>query len=275
MDDLRFGRAIRAARLKRGWRQLDLALAARVSKTTIARVESGLLETLTLGKLRMVARALDVGLELVPRSRGAELDRIVNSRHAALAEATVHSLRGQPGWLARPEVSFSIWGERGLIDVLAWHESSRSVVVIELKTAIVDVGEILGTLDRKRRLAIQVAAGEGWRPMTVSTVLMVAEGSTNRRRIGDHVATFKAALPDDGRRWRPWLRRPIGAINTLTFVSNVRPGNRRSDFSTLQRVRRGSASAKEGALRTSGAQRGGRGPSGPPRAVDTVPGTDV
>ncbi|HKB28074.1 MAG TPA: hypothetical protein VKC59_03540, partial [Candidatus Limnocylindrales bacterium] len=224
---------------------------------------------------RRVARALDVGLELLPRSRGADLDRVLNSRHAALAEATVRSLRSQPGWLARPEVSFSIWGERGVVDVLAWHESSRSVVIIELKTAIVDVGEILGTLDRKRRLALQIAAAERWRPVTVSTVLLVAEGSTNRRRIHDHVATFKAALPDDGRRWRHWLRSPVVAINTLAFVSSVRPGNRRSDFSTLQRVRRRPASAQQAAPRTGGAEPGRRRPPERPSSVDTVPGADV
>lgn len=33
-----------------------------------------------------------------------------------------------------PEVSFSIYGQRGVIDILAWHAATRSLLVIELKT---------------------------------------------------------------------------------------------------------------------------------------------
>jgi ribosome-binding protein aMBF1 (putative translation factor) len=41
MDDQRFGSAVRAVRQRRGWRQADLAEAARVSMATISRVERG------------------------------------------------------------------------------------------------------------------------------------------------------------------------------------------------------------------------------------------
>jgi hypothetical protein len=67
-----------------------------------------------------------------------------------------------PGWSIAPEVSFSIWGERGLIDILAWHAPTRSLLVIELKTAIVDVSGLVGTVDRKRRLAPEIARSRGW-----------------------------------------------------------------------------------------------------------------
>ena len=39
----------------------------------------------------------------------------------------------------------------GVIDVLAWHEPTRSLLVIELKPAIADVNALLGTFDRKQR----------------------------------------------------------------------------------------------------------------------------
>ena len=63
-----------------------------------------------------------------------------------------------------PEVSFSIYGERGIIDILAWHPSRRMLLVIELKTEIVEVNEMLGTLDRRRRLAIDIARQAGLGP---------------------------------------------------------------------------------------------------------------
>ena len=43
-----------------------------------------------------------------------------------------------------PEVSFSIYGERGVIDILAWHPGRRALLIIELKTDIVDVNELVG-----------------------------------------------------------------------------------------------------------------------------------
>ena len=55
-----------------------------------------------------------------------------------------------PAWMLAPEVSFSVYGERGVIDILAWHPGRRALLVIELKTDLVDMNELLGTFDRKR-----------------------------------------------------------------------------------------------------------------------------
>jgi hypothetical protein len=50
----------------------------------------------------------------------------------ALDEA-VTRLLADDGWEAVPEVTYSIFGERGSID-LAWHPASRTLLVIELKS---------------------------------------------------------------------------------------------------------------------------------------------
>jgi transcriptional regulator with XRE-family HTH domain len=236
MDDVRFGGAIRQARLDRQWSQADLAAAAGLSRSTVVRVEAGDLDSMPLRTVRRIAAPVQIRVELTPRSRGAFVERIVNARHAALAERVLAWLGSVPGWVVRPEVSFNIWGERGAVDVLAWHAATATLIVIELKTAIVDVGELLGTLGRKVRLAPQIAAELGWRPRTVSTVLILGEGSTNRRRLAEHQATFRAVLPDDARRLRGWLRSPVGAVSLMTFLSDDRPGNARSGFATLSRL---------------------------------------
>jgi transcriptional regulator with XRE-family HTH domain len=236
VDDLRFGRTFRAARLKRGWRQVDLADRAGVSRGSVSRIERGQIEELSFGIIRRVARALDMGLELMPRSRRADLDRVLSARHSALAEAMLASFALLSGWVVRPEVSFSIWGERGIVDLLAWHAPTGTLLVIELKTAIVDVGEILGTFDRKLRLARQVAEELGWRVSSVSGWLVVANSMSNRRRVAEHRGTFRAALPDDGRRVRRWLDRPEGRLRALSFVSDARRGSVRSGFATPTRV---------------------------------------
>lgn len=112
MDDQRVGAMLRAAQLRRGRRQRDLGASARVSDATVSRIERGHVEGLSIGAMCRVAAALDVRVELLPRSRSAALDRLINVRHADLAEAVVGRLSSLPGWIARPEVSFGIYGER-------------------------------------------------------------------------------------------------------------------------------------------------------------------
>src|SRR5918992_1570089 len=87
MDDLRFGGVIRTLRVRRRWRQEDLAARAGVSRSWVSLVGRGHLDAVTVRDLRKVCGALDVRVELVPRWRGGDLDRVVNARHAALHEA--------------------------------------------------------------------------------------------------------------------------------------------------------------------------------------------
>jgi hypothetical protein len=192
---------------------------------------------MSLHALRTIAATLDVRLDVVPRWRGGELDRLLNARHAALASQVIALLQ-QAGWEVVPEVSFAIYGERGLIDLLAWHAGTRTLLVIELKTEIVDVSETLGTLDRKTRLARRIGGERGWDAASVSNLLVIAESSTNRRRVAAHSAMLHAALPSDGRAVRNWLRSPRGRLAALMFLSDATPRNARPGIATRKRVRR-------------------------------------
>jgi hypothetical protein len=125
-----------------------------------------------------------------------------------LGELVAAWIARQLGWIVAAEVSFAINGERGIIDRLAWHESSSSLVVVELKTAIVDVDELIGTLDRKRRLAARIAVARDWAARSVSAWLIVGDSSTNRRRVADHRTLLTAALPRDGRSLAPLFLHP-------------------------------------------------------------------
>jgi hypothetical protein len=159
----------------------------------------------------------------------------VRRRHSALHEDVAARLSSLPGWQLAPEVSFSIWGERGVIDILAWHEPTRSLLVIELKTELVDVNEVLGTLDRKVRLARQIAADRGWtRPSSVSVWLIVVDSSTSRHRAQDHATMLRSVLPADGRTMRRWLARPSGRVAALSFWPNMRPGTGKSGMGPIR-----------------------------------------
>ena len=162
MTDQRVGAIVRFLRVRLRWRQIDLARRAGVSQSVVSRVERGHLGTLALDTIRRVLAALDARSDVVVRWRGGDLDRMLATAHSALHEEVAGRLLGLAGWQVAPEVSFGIWGERGVIDILAWHQPTRSLLVIELKTELVDFNELLGTLDRKVRLAREIAADRGW-----------------------------------------------------------------------------------------------------------------
>lgn len=209
-----------------------------MSRATVSRVERAHLGSLTLDRLRAIAGALDVRIDILPRWRGGELDRLVNARHSALHESLARCLGALPGWVFVPEVSFSIYGERGVVDILAWHAGRRAVLVIELKTDIVDVQELTGNLDRKRRLAARLARERGWDPASVSTWLVVLESKTNRRRVQAHAAMLRAAFPLDGRSVKSWLQDPVRPMAALGFWSDARGRNAKGDLPGTRRVRR-------------------------------------
>jgi hypothetical protein len=106
--------------------------------------------------------------------------------HESVAEAL---RRRWPAWILAPEATFSIYGERGAIDILAWHPGRRVVLVIELKTDVVDLNELLGTLDRKRRLARTIASERG-----LGTD--IGRGVADRQRERDQPATCGGARDD-------------------------------------------------------------------------------
>ena len=237
MDDQRVGALLRVLRIRRGLRQIDVAVLAGVSDATVSRIERGHLEQLSLAAVRRVVRVLEARLDLSVWTRSGDIERVSSSRHASLVNALVATLAAA-GWSCRPEVSFSVGGERGLIDILGWHAPTRALLVIEVKTEVVDVAETVGTLDRKRRLAAGIARGIGWATESISCALVVADTRTNHRRITQHAATFEAALPHGGQRFRAFVQRPAGVIVAVAFWPIRHQGTARHLATGARRVRR-------------------------------------
>jgi transcriptional regulator with XRE-family HTH domain len=221
MDDLAIGRLFRELRLRLGWPQRVVAAKARISQTAYSAIERGLFEGVPVGKLRRVAAVLEVRLQLEPRWRGAGVDRVLSSRHAQLSDVVIRLLVAA-GWEARPEVSFSHFGERGIVDIVAWHAATGAILLVEIKTELVDANALLGVVDRRRRLAAEIAAPFGWTPAHVGSWVVVAESRTNRRRLAEVQALVRAALPANGHAVARWLARPLGGIAALSFVTDSR-----------------------------------------------------
>lgn len=238
MDDMRIGAAFRAVRIRRGWRQEDVAALAGVSRAFVSTVERGQLESTSLRMLRMLARALEIRLDVYPRWRGGELDRLLNARHAAMHESMATKFAGLSGWATAPEVSFSVYGERGVVDILAFHAASGCLLVIELKTAVIDIHELISGPDRKARLAPRMATDLGWNPTSVSRWLVVADGRTNRRRLAEHRNVLRAAFPADGRTMAAWLANPSAPIRAMSLWPIATPRSTRQTSGPRRGIRR-------------------------------------
>lgn len=218
MDPVRLGRQIRALRRRRGWRQVDLAAKAGFSRGVVAEIEQGRGDRVTVATLDRIARALGARVFCRLEWQGENLDRLLDADHARLVEQIVRYL-GVTGWVCVTEASFSVFGERGSIDVLAYHAGRGVILVVEAKSTVPDVGGMLMTLDRKTRLAPAIARDRGWAAHTVARLLAIAESGTARRRIATHRATFEAAFPLRGRAMTRWLSEPNGSVSGLWLLA--------------------------------------------------------
>ena len=120
-------------------------------------------------------------------------------------------------------------------------------MLIELKTRIVDISDLMASMDIRRRVAYRIAAEHGWDPATVSIWVMVPPASTNERVLAEHKTVLRAKFPADGRSMRRWLVRP-DAVAGLSFLPQVRVGDVRREISTPRRVRGRRASPVERGL---------------------------
>lgn len=227
-DPERVGRSIRAIRVRKGLRQQDLAAKAGVSRSFVSRVELGKATTADMAKLDAVCRALGADLEVRVRWQGEALDRLLDEAHAAIVQRVV-ALLGRFGWQTWLEVTFSIYGERGSIDVFAWHPPTRTVLVVEVKSVVADAQGTLSPLDRKARLAPRIAGERGLEPNVAARLLVAGDTMENRRRIDRFAGVFDAALPVRSWDVRRWLQKPDGLIAGLLFLSDsTRNGIRRT-----------------------------------------------
>jgi len=194
MDVVRLGRQLRALRQRQRLTQDDVAERARTSRSEVGRAERGQVDSLRLATLARIASSLGARLEARLSWNGEALDRLLDAGHAALVERVVKRLRAV-GWECAVEVSFNVRGERGSVDVLAFHRATRMLLVVEVKSVVPDVQAMLMTLDRKARLGREIAKQLGWSAVGIGRLLVIGESRTSRRRVDMHASVFAASLP--------------------------------------------------------------------------------
>lgn len=237
MEDIKVGALARAVRHRLGWTQRQLATRIGLSQQVISLFERGHLDDLTVRTARRIARALEISLSFEPRWRGGESARLLDADHAATVNDIVRILRAG-GWEVAVEYTFNHVGERGALDIVAWHAPSRCLLLVEVKSRLLDTQATLATLDRKARLVpMLLARDRGWTAASVGVVLAMPGSTANRSAVARHAATFASALPDRAAAVRSWLRRPRGRLAAVWFLSNTSVGSGTKPMATRRRVR--------------------------------------
>jgi len=138
VDSIRFGLGVRALRRRRRWSQDALAGRAGLSRSVIGRIERGQADRVTVRTLGRVTAELGARIDVRLLWHAEGLDRLLDARHAALVDQLLAML-GAEEWVTAAEVSFNIRGERGSVDILAFHPPTSSLLVVEVKSVVPDL----------------------------------------------------------------------------------------------------------------------------------------
>ena len=236
MEDIALGRVFRQVRIRRGWRQEDVAHRAHVSRSTYSEIERGHVGVRPLSTLRRIATVLEIRLVLEASWRGGDLGRLLSSRHSAMANA-VAGRSSAAGWLVRPEVSFNHFGEREL-DRVAFHPRHANAADRRDQDRAVDIGALLRDRRSARPPRGRTRPVRRLGPGPVASWIVVADGRTNRRVVSAHRELIRAAFPGDGRSIEGWIRDPGGAARALWFLPNSGVGDTGQPRRPVKRVRR-------------------------------------
>lgn len=222
MDTLRVGRVLRMLRFRRGWRLTDVSARSGISVSSLSRHEQGVIDSLS--RIERHGRALDVRFDLRPVGRGADLIRTLDAEHAAIVNVLAASIQSADGRFEL-EASYSEWGERGRIDLLATH--ADRLIICEVKTELGDLQDLFGSLNIKLRLAPRIAGRLGMRGSPIC-LLAVASTERNRAVVAEHQALFASfrihrfggSIPLHSNRILLWV--PPGAAGRRRWLAGQR-----------------------------------------------------
>ena len=131
-----------------------------------------------------IADALGIEIDLVARTPivigGGRQRDLVHARCSAYIDRRLRS----DGWLTAREVEIVHGRSHGWIDLLAFDPRSGTLILIEVKTRLDDIGAVERQLGWYEREAFGVARRQGWRPSRVACWLLVLASDEVERWCG-------------------------------------------------------------------------------------------
>jgi transcriptional regulator with XRE-family HTH domain len=225
---LAFGRQCRETRLGLDVSQQELAASVGVTRGYIANVERGSANP-SLAVVERVALALGLEFELV--ARASTIDRGARQRDLVHARCSGYVGRrlGRAGWHVEREVEVVRGRYHGWVDIVAFHPSSATMLVIEVKTRLDDVGAVERQLGWYEQSAIDVARRLGWRPRRVAGWVLLLASDEVDGAVRSNREALAMAFTGRARAMLDVLNRP-GSIPLGRGLGLIDPRTKRRDW---------------------------------------------
>ena len=225
-----FGDACLATRVGLDVSRLDLARSVGITPSYVGRIERGEANP-PLKLIESIAHSL--GLEIALSFRGPVFPagpRVRDSVHARCSAYADRRLRGQ-GWLTAREVEVVHGRSHGWIDILAFDPRTRTLLVIEIKTRLDDLGALERQIGWYERMAWDAARRLGWRPRRIQVCVLALASDEVEAVIRSHRDLVRLAFPVRAR----VLRRVMAGEPAVDGrgLALIHPSTRRRDWLIL------------------------------------------
>ncbi len=225
---LAFAERSRATRIGLAMTQRELGGRAGVTRGYIAKIEGGRANP-SLNVVTRISRALGMDADLIIRPPlivgGRQQRDAIHARRSGYLDRRLKSA----GLLTAREVEIAHARSHGWIDLLAFEPKSSTLLIIEIKTRIDDLGSIERQVGWYERAGPGVAHGLGWDSVLVRTWLINLASDQVEATLRANRLILDAAFPARARDANAWLttrgRPPAGRVLAL-----VDPASRRREW---------------------------------------------
>jgi transcriptional regulator with XRE-family HTH domain len=213
--------------------QVQLAAAIGVSRAHIAGIETGRANP-SLDLVWRIADRLGLELELVGR-HPIVVDRRQGDLVHARCSAYVERRLRRRDWLVEREVEVASGRAHGWVDLLAFEPRSRTLVIVEIKTRLDDIGAVERQVAWYEREAPDLAVRLGWRPRRVLSWLLLLASDEVEGRMSLHRELLRTSFPERAATMRAVVRDPTAGTR-LRGIALIDPTGRRREWLIASRM---------------------------------------
>ena len=221
-----FGRACLDTRLSLDVGREELARRVGLTARYIAKIERGEANP-TLGVVERIADALGLELDLAAHPpifpAGGRGRDAAHARCSAYIDRRLRNL----GWETAREVEIVHGRSHGWIDLLAFDRRTGTLLVIEIKTRLDDMGALERQLGWYERMAWQPARALGWRPRRCFSLVLALASNEVDGVVRTHRDLVRIAFPF---RAADLIADPASGIAGARGFALIDPASRRRDW---------------------------------------------
>jgi len=189
----RIGTIVRGRRVELDLTQLAVSGALGVSRSHYAAIETGRANA-SIRLVDRIAEVLGLRLDLVASPMTVVLAPVVRDAVHARCSAYVARRLMAAGWLVLREVEISDGRLRGWIDLVAFDPRTGTLLVIEIKTSIGDIGQLERQTGWYQHAVLSAIPAE-WRPRRIATWVLGLASAEVDQAIAQHRAVIDHSFP--------------------------------------------------------------------------------